>query len=411
MQALVTRAEANTPSSSQALRGALVVAAATLVMGLGFGGLALPSVFIAPFEAVLGWSRSGTSLAYTLATIGMAAGGLYWGRLADRVDLRILFLIGAAAIVASLAAQAVATALWQYQAANLVLGAIGFSALYTPVLAVAGRWFERRRGLAVGIVTAGGAVGQGVMPWAANLLIEGFGWRAAYGAMALAALAGFAFAVPVLSMRPPAGSAPAEASGESAGQVSAVIVPLLAAAAFLCCLCMGVPLVHLTAFIAAVCGSSEAGTQSLLVAMLCGAVGRVFFGMLADRIGALPTYALASFIQTACVIVYPMLEGEASIMALSAVFGFGFAGNMTCLILCVREAAAPGRFGASLGLVLFIAWGGMGVGGYVGGLAYDIWGSYAPSFHIAFVAGVANLAVLGAIAVLRRPGGAVPATA
>src|SRR5215467_2463088 len=72
-------------------RGALVVLAATVGMAVGFGGLGLITVFMGPMEADLGWSRSDTSLGYALSTAGMAIGGLFWGRLSDRVDVRILF--------------------------------------------------------------------------------------------------------------------------------------------------------------------------------------------------------------------------------------------------------------------------------------------------------------------------------
>ncbi|TIT47921.1 MAG: MFS transporter, partial [Mesorhizobium sp.] len=170
------------------------------------------------------------------------------------------------------------------------------------------------------------------------------------------------------------------------------------AAAFLCCACMGVPLVHLTSFVTAVCGSSDVGSLSLLIAMLFGAVGRIAFGLLADRAGSLAAYALASFIQTACVAIFPALDQQLSLLALSAVFGFGFAGNMTCLILCVRQFAPAERFGQSLGIVMLIAWVGMGVAGYFGGFIYDSFGSYGPAFLLAFVAGAANLAVLAVLA-------------
>src|SRR5215207_9934532 len=83
-------------------RGALVVLATTLAMAMGFGGLGLITVFMGPMETDLGWSRSNTSLAYAVSTAGMAIGGLFWGRLSDRVDVRLLFAIGASGMVASL---------------------------------------------------------------------------------------------------------------------------------------------------------------------------------------------------------------------------------------------------------------------------------------------------------------------
>jgi MFS family permease len=165
---------------------------------------------------------------------------------------------------------------------------------------------------------------------------------------------------------------------------------------------MGVPLVHLASFVGMICGSPTIGATSLLVAMLFGAVGRICFGLVADRIGYLPSYALASAIQTVCVAAYPLVSGNVSLLALSALFGFGFAGNMTCLILCVREAAPAHRFGGALGMVMLAAWAGMGTGGYAGGALFDIYASYIMSFTLAGVAGLLNLSAIATLIVVRR---------
>src|SRR5262249_2589029 len=140
------------------------------------------------------------------------------------------------------------------------------------------------------------------------------------------------------------------------------------------------------------------GVNSLLMAMIAGAVGRVCCGLVADRIGPLKAYAVASSIQTACVMAFPTLGDALSFMTLSAVFGFGFAGNMTCLSLCVRQAVPANRFGGAIGVVMMVAWAGMASGGYVGGVLFDVSLSYTLSFLLAGLAGVLNLAVIGAFA-------------
>src|SRR3954447_6162996 len=87
-------------------RGVLVVLAATVAMAMGFGGLGLASVFMGPMEADLGWSRSYTSLGYASSTAGMAIGGLVWGRLSDRSDIRLLLGIGGVGMAGSVLAMA-----------------------------------------------------------------------------------------------------------------------------------------------------------------------------------------------------------------------------------------------------------------------------------------------------------------
>lgn len=384
-------------------RRLLVIAGATLGMGTGFGSLILPSMIIVPVGLEFGWSKSELSFCYTLAAFGMALGGLFWGRLADRIDIRYLLWTGATFMVVPMIVMARSNALWQFYTANALLGFAGFGCLYPALVSAAGDWFESRRGLVMGIVTAGGAVGQGLMPFFADRLFDVLGWRNTFDVFA-AALLLIQYLVAVTVRRRLTASAVALSSkGVRRFSVfSAPRVAVLAIAAFLCCACMGVPLVHLAGYVNAVCsGGSGLGATSLLVAMTFGAVGRICFGLLADRLGALPSYACASFLQSVCVLAFPALQSEASILVLSAVFGFGFAGNMTCLILCVRSEAPAAQFGGAIGLVMFVAWLGMGVGGYVGGALYDLMGSFGPSFQVAAAFGLLNLLVLAGLHVMR----------
>ncbi len=385
-----------------ARRGTLVVVAATLVVALGFGGLGLITVFMAPMEAELGWSRSDTSLAYVFSTAGMAIGGVWWGRLSDRVDVRWLLALGAAGMAGALLAMSALRSLPLFYLAHLVYGGLGFSVLYAPLLSTSGEWFPERRGLVMGIVTAGGAAGQGLLPFFASLAIKAFGWRWAFVEVGSAMLVVLALTLPWLrwpqGFRPPAGVA-ADAPARTRRETTTVA--MLAIAAFFCCMCMGVPVVHLAGFVSAVCGSASAGATSMVVAMITGAVGRVFFGSIADRIGPLKAYAAASFVQTVCIVAFPALRDGWSLMALSALFGLGFAGNMTCLSLCVRDAVPASRFGGAMGAVMMIAWAGMAAGGYTGGVLFDLSLSYTPSFVVAGAAGVLNLAVLAALQLMR----------
>jgi MFS family permease len=380
-------------------RGTFVVLAATLTMAVGFGGLSLISVFMAPMEAEFGWSRTDTSLAYAFATAGMAVGGFAWGRLADRADIRVLLSIGAAGMVAALLAMAMLRSLPLFYLASLLYGGLGFSMLYSPLLSTSGEWFPGRRGLVTGIVTAGGALGQGVLPFIANLLIQSFGWRLAFVGIGCITLAALALSLPVV--RWPQGTKAPSAAQNAAGDADngrRAQIALLGLAAFLCCACMGMPLVHLTSFVGAICASPTIGVSALLIAMISGAIGRVGFGIAADRIGALTGYAIASAMQTACLLVFPLLGDALSLMTLSAVFGVGFAGNMTCLALCVRQAVPANRFGGALGAVMMVAWAGMACGGYVGGLLFDATLSYDLAFLLAAAAGALNLMVLAVLA-------------
>src|SRR5215831_2259219 len=259
------------PAIAASHRGVLVVVAATLTMALGFGGLGLITVFMRPMEADLGWSRSDTSLAYALSTTGMALGGFLWGWLSDRMDVRLLLALGATGMVASMLAMSMAHSLLLFYAAHVIYGGCGFSTLYSPLLSTSAEWFPERRGLVMGVVTAGGAVGQGLLPLFASSLINAFGWRWAFIGIGCTFLVALAPALPLL--RWPQGTrAPVVDFGDAsdASRTETVTVALLALAAFLCCACMGVPVVHLASFIGAICGSPSVGVTSLVIAMIAG---------------------------------------------------------------------------------------------------------------------------------------------
>src|SRR5262249_40862195 len=145
-----------------------------------------------------GWSRSDTSLGYALSTAGMAIGGLFWGRLSDRMDVRSLLAIGATGMVAPLLAMSFLQSLLVFYIAHVIYCGFGFSVLYAALLSTSAEWFPQRRGLVTGLVTAGGALGQGLLPFFASFLINVFGWRGAFAGIACTLLAALALALPVL---------------------------------------------------------------------------------------------------------------------------------------------------------------------------------------------------------------------
>ena len=373
----------------------LILAASTIGMGLGFGVTSSFAVFMAPLEQEFGWSRADLSFAYTLMTIGMAGGGLLWGRLADTRYLRMVVVAGALVLGLGLLLASRVDSILEMHAISLALGAAGFACLFAPLASVVGLWFERRRGLAIGILTAGGAVGQGLVPLVMEWAIAGLGWRGAYLWSGIAYLV---ILVPLMALitrpartAPGSPSMPAMAGWAMPPQASTA---WLSVAGFLCCFCMAVPLVHVVALMCHQGHTPAVGAWILFTIMAVGAVGRIAIGMLADRTGALPAYMISSLVQTLTVFWFVSTPQMAIIIPVAVVFGFGFAGNMTSLILAVREAVPASHVGRSTGIVGMVAWLGMGAGGYVSGLLFDVTASYTASFALAAAAGAANLVVL-----------------
>jgi MFS family permease len=380
--------------------GWVIVAVSTVCLALGFGAGGSVSVFIKPFEQEFGWLRADTSMAYTMHTIGAALGGLVWGSLSDRIGARNIGLLGAAALAAGLAALRWQNDLWLLYVIFFLSGAIGFACLFTPVLALTGLWFNARKGLAIGIATAGGAIGQGIVPYLAQLMITALGWRDA----ALWLGAGyFVVLFPLIFLLRPAPSAGRANGGADRsdsnlwGVPHAISIPWLGLAGLFCCICMAVPLVHLVPLGIDLGCSPQTAASMLLSLMIAGVFGRLFFGWLADRIGGLPAYFIASLAQTSVVFWFTQTKDIATLFQLSVLFGFGFAGVMTCLLICAREAAPLRMSGAAMAMVSTAGWIGMGLGSYQAGYFYDITAAYLLSYANAAVAGILNLLVVAAL--------------
>jgi MFS family permease len=385
----------------------IILAASTIAMGLGFGVTSSFAVFMAPLEQTFGWSRAELSFAYTLMTVGMAGGGLVWGRLADTRHLRSVVVLGAVVLGAGLVAASHVQTVFQLHAVSFILGAAGFACLFAPLASVVGLWFVRRRGLAIGILTAGGALGQGLVPLLMEAAIAGLGWRDAYLWTGIAYLL---ILVPLMAlMRAPARASdgmPATTGASAWSIPPRASTVWLSVAGFLCCFCMAVPLVHVVSVICHHGHTTAAGAGILFTIMAVGAAGRIAIGMLADRTGAIPAYMVSSLLQTLTVFWFVATPQMAILIPVAVVFGFGFSGNMTSLILAVREAMPATHVGRATGIVGMVAWLGMGAGGYVSGWLFDSTGSYAASFALAALAGALNLLTL---ALLARRKSAVPA--
>src|SRR5215468_3708123 len=178
------------------LHYAWVVLAATTVVLLSAGGVrSAIGVFVKPLEAEFGWSRTMLSFAVAVSIALYGLTGPVVGRLADRWGPRWVLTIGVALVGIGTMAAAAVTQFWQFFVAVGLIAAIGSSATAAPVAAtVATRWFEKHRGLVLGINGAGMAAGQLVILPLAMALVAAFGWRGAFFALGAGLLA---IAVPV----------------------------------------------------------------------------------------------------------------------------------------------------------------------------------------------------------------------
>ncbi len=380
----------------------VVVFAATIAVGAAYGEVGTIGVLLAPFEAEFAEPKASISLAYTLLSIGAAIGGLLAGRLADRLPARWIVMAGAGAMGLGSMAIGFQADFMAMKIIYLLIGFLGFACLYSPVLTVVSLWFRKGHGLALGIVTAGGALGQAVVPVLFQGLVVEYGWRSACMILGCIYIAGL---IPLAALleKPQSSSYGAASSTALPARWPvhpAISITLVGVAALFCCVLMGVPSVHLISFARESGLSMTTGASLLTVTMLAGCVGRVLTGLLIDRMGSLRSYAIVSAVQTVGVYCFPQMGALWALYIVAVIYGFGFGGALTAMVCAVRDALPSKHVGSGMAMVAMFAWFGMGLGGYQGGLCFDLTGNYALSFTSAAGAGLVNLASLGVLGLL-----------
>ena len=362
----------------------VMVAVAFGLQTLAFGGVGSVGVFLKPLTAEFGWSRGEASAGYTALALSAALFGIIWGWLADRKGARNIALFGVLMMGISFFALSLTGALWYYYLMYFAFGALGNSAVGTPIYATVGYWFSRNQGLAIGVMAAGGAFGQAVVPFAARLLISAWDWQTAYATIGIGFLV-LGIPLALLVRDPPtrtvavgAGGTPSPAAEPDPPAPPRIVIPFLSSAAFFCCFCMAVPIVHTVALVSDRGIAPEAAASVLLVLMIAGIGGRILGGRLADMVGPVNGWMLMSFGQTVLVFAFPFVEGLWATWVLAAAFGLFYSGDMSSILVTARMMI-PARIAAR----------SMGIG-----FIFDLAGSYVWSYAVAAGGGIVNLLIL-----------------
>jgi MFS family permease len=163
-----------------------------LVAGIALAVHAAPiltftfGVFLKSFSQEFSWSRGQVSLAVSLLTLGVTVAAPFLGRLVDRCGARRVILPSSLLFgVGVFSLYFLSAHLWHFYAIFLFLGVVGSGTSPVPYSKVLSRWFDRRRGLALGLALVGSSVGISAMPSVAQALITGVGWRSTYVCLGL----------------------------------------------------------------------------------------------------------------------------------------------------------------------------------------------------------------------------------
>ena len=383
------------------------LAAALALMTLGGSGMYAVTVVLPRVQAEFGVGRSEASLPYTFTMIGFGLGGILMGRLSDRFGVMVPVILGALGLSLGFVAAGSAGSLWQFSLAQgLLIGLLGTSATFSPLVADISLWFTRRRGIAVAICISGNYLAGALWPPLMQHYIDSVGWRQTYIGIGLACLAAMLPLALFLRQRPPlpaplsagavAGSTSFGAEG-TLGLSPGALQTLLCVAGVSCCVAMSMPQVHIVAYCGDLGYGPARGAQMLSLMLGFGILSRLASGWISDRIGGLRTLLLGSTLQGIALLMFLPFKGLVSLYLVSALFGLFQGGIVPSYALIVREHFTPREAGTRVGAVLTATLLGMALGGWMSGAIFDFTGSYRAAFINGIAWNLVNMAIVAAL--------------
>ena len=370
------------------------------------GAVGMYAVIIAMpvIELEFGTTRSQSSIPYSMIMVGWAVGTFWMGKLFDRFGIQIPIIIGIAGFGCGFLVSAHTSNIWMFAAAHgLLIGMLGTSSLFAPLMADVSHWFNRRRGIAIALVASGQYVAGAIWPPVLHHFIESLGWRQTYigiGIFCVVSMLPLSLIMHrriTVDLMDAAQKALADRPPFSFGMADIHAQILLCIAGVSCCIAMAMPQVHLVSMCVGLGFGPAIGAEMLAVMLGCGVVSRLVFGVIMDRVGGLHALLLASGLQCIALFFFLPVRGLVPLYLVSAMFGLFQGGLVPCYALIIREYFKPSEAGSRIGLVVMATLTGMALGGWLSGAIYD----WTRSYSVAFINGIAwNFVNIGIVVFL-----------
>jgi MFS family permease len=390
---------------------AITCAIVLLSNGLTLGGI---TVFDRELLAALGVGRGELKLRDLVQMLTAAAAAPFLGALADRYGVRPLMAFGLLALAAGFAAYPWVSSVQQVYALHVVLG-LGLSSTGLVLcVTVVARWFERRKGIALGLVLAGGSLGNATLPLLNSWLNGQFGWQRAFLVIAALPLMLVPAVIWVVRERPEV------RSGSVSGMVASGAAPAPQAVAgpefgdavrtreFVClaliAFCTFSSLVGITTHLFLHLKDrglpDTRAASGLTVLFLMGLVGKLLAGVMADRLGLKQTLLGYLVLMTGGVGALLAASSGAPWIAIG-ILGLGWGGIYTLQQMAAAEFFNGPALGRIVGSLVLADSTGAALGPWGIGLLYDRTGSYDFAFQM--ILGVLAVALLATVLLRKVP--------
>ena len=364
------------------------------------GGIGMWSAIVAlpVIQTEFGVDRSDASFPYTATMMGFAVGNIIMGRLSDRYGVMVPIIVGGIMLGTGYLVAAQATEMWQFIAAQaLMIGMLGSSATFGPLVADISHWFHRRRGIAVAVVASGNYLAGTVWPPILQYGMETIGWRQTHiiiGLGCMLTIIPLAFLMRRRVKLNESTTPVAAHANEGQPHASASTMQgMLIIAGFACCVAMAMPQVHMVAYCVDLNYGMARGAEMLALMLGCGIISRLASGVISDMIGGVGTLILSSVLQCLALLFYLPFDGLTSLYIVSAFFGLAQGGLVPSYAIIVREYFPAREAGTRVSLVLTATVIGMAFGGWISGEIFDLTQSYQAAFLNGIAFNLLNMSI------------------
>ena len=386
--------------------GWYVLAAITFVLCMSFGTSTSIGVYFKPIVEEFGWLRGDLSLGISIGYFLFAISSPIIGRIIDRIGVRPVFIVGIVMMTAGFALMSMVSRLWHVYIYFGVLVSLGGAATtFVTVSATVIHWFEKRRGMALSIGNAGGALGLFLVVYLAAFLISRIGWRLAfvYSAVILAATT-----LPVIlfvirndpkdmGLRPDGRTADGRAAG-------ALVAPsrnlahldwrqamktrpffLISTGYFACGFSVTLFTIHTIPYATDLGFDFQTAAWAVSFSGFFNVIGTLLAGVISDRMGRKNILGITYFVRGLSFVIFLLWQNLFTLYLFAAVIGLSYFATVPLTAGLTGDIYGSKNMGIIYGTMTGVHQIGSAVGVYLGGLMFDWTGSYRGAYMMAVV--------------------------
>ncbi len=364
-------------------------------------------LFIKPLQAYFGWERATIALAFTLQFLFLGLISPFIGKTVDRFGARVVFITGASiASIGFLMMPLIKTPVHFYLI-SILIGTAEAAIGPVPCTGAVSPLFNKKRGLAIGVMSTGVGVGGFIFSFlVGSLLIPTYGWQGGYYGIAAAHLLIIPMAMFIRGKKKHTAVQPKEA--EIVGTKSNELGNLLRSPSLW--LISTIFFMFLFSLVGTVQIQAphlqDIGFPVLMASATLGYLGlvsafaKLFFGWLCDRINPKTAYIISAICLVSGLVMLSFFRHDSSSIYLWTyvlIFGFGIGAWLPIMSMMVSRIFGTASYGLYFGAVTMVETIGQAIGPLIAGLLFDSTGSYHSTFTLYIILTVCSIPIAALI--------------